>query len=448
MSRKANQQKLLVAAAGVVVLGIVAILITSFSPAKAPVPTPLAALATPTGPRPDCGVVVRQSTNGAAAFPSINTANCPPDTSSLQRKRWNAVMARVNLSGSAVNDCQDWVAYHTNQTGSWEIFRWNTDSKTLNLSRGGQDTNNIGPALSPDRRAMAFTTDRDGNWEIYVVNTDGSGEPQRITYNTFAVDMAPVWSPDGKKLIYESIRKGNWDLFVFDVQAGEEQQLTNSPANDLTPIWSPDGKTALYESFKDGKIQLLSIDVESGAITKISDGKGNDTDPVYSPDGKQIAFISTRGDSKLAQLYVANADGSNAQAVSAPDMIAANQSFSPNGKLIVYQGTKNNVPSVYVYDLAAQRTRQVTTASVASYAPTWDCSSGTLVFTANVGKNPALYSAPVLTMDAPPIDVAKDAKKLTTSDAASQFPVGAPGEEKASKQSITGQINATLSGGS
>ncbi len=448
MRSKAKQQMILGIAAVVVVLGIGLILITSFTTVKAPVPTTQVVQATPTGPRPDCGVVVRQSTNGAAAFPMINTSNCPPDTSTLQRKRWSAIMARVNLSGAAVNTCEDWYAYHTNQTGNWEIFRWSGDNKTLNLSRGGQDTNNLGPSLSPDRRSMAFTSDRDGNWEVYVTSTDGTGEPQRITYNSFAVDLAPIWSPDGKKLIYESIRKGNWDLFIFDVEKGEEEQLTDSPANDLTPIWSPDGKKALYQSFKDGKLQLVEIDVESAKITKISDGKGVDSDPVYSPDGKTISFLSLRGDSKTAQLYTANADGSGVQLISGTGLVAANQSFSPDGKMLTYQGTKDNVPSVYIYDLNTKKTRQVTASTTASYAPTWDCNSTTIIFTANVGKNPGLYSAPALPLDAAPIDVTKDAKKLTTGESASQFPVGAPREEKASKQSITGQITATLNSGS
>jgi Tol biopolymer transport system component len=446
MRSKARQRMILIAAVVLVVVAVGAILITSFSPARAPVPATSVVQATPTGPRPDCGTVVRQTTNGGAAFPVINTTNCPPDTSTLQRKQWNSITARMSLSGSAINVCEDWYAYHTNQTGSWEIFRWSGDNQTVNLSRGGAQTNNLGPSLSPDRRTIAFTTDRDGNWEVYVANTDGTGEPQRITYNSFAVDLAPIWSPDGKRLIYNSIRKGNWDLFVFDVQAGEEMQLTDGPSNDLTPVWSPDGKKALYQSFRDGLLQMIEIDVDAGTTTKISDGKGSDSDPVYAPDGKQIAFLSTRGGNK-AQLYTANADGSNVQAVSAPELVAVNQSFSPDGTMIAYQGTKDGAPSLYVYEQNTKKTRQVTASNIASYAPTWDCSSKTLVFTANVGKNPGLYSVAALPMDAAPVDVSKDAKPLTTGEAAAQYPVGAPREEKASKQSITGQITATLSSG-
>lgn len=444
MRKQANQRILMIAVAVMLIVGVGVALLTSGTPAKAPVSTTLIAQATPTGPRPDCGVVVKKSEYGGAAFPVINTANCPPDTSRLQRRGWNPIAARLSLSGAAVNDCQDWYAYHTNQTGNWEIFRWNAKDKTINLSRSEKDAEiySLGPSLSPDRSSVAFTSNREGNWEIYLAPSDGTGEVQRLTYNTFAVDIDPVWSSNGRTLVYESNRKGNWDLFTFDVQTGEEIQLTDNAANDSFPVWSPDGKRVMYQSQKDGLKQLWEIEVEGFKTRKLSDGKGLDSDPIYSPDGSRIAFLSVRDGNKNTVVYTASADGSNPVAVSDPAMVASNQSFAPNGNLIAYQGSSGKNPSLYLYDMNARRTRQLTDGGVPSYAPTWDCNSSLLVFTANIGKNPALFSVPASMTGSAPMNVGTDAKTLTTGDAAAQFPVGAPREEKASKKGISSELTA------
>jgi hypothetical protein len=419
---------------------IVGLLVSSGTTVKAPTPTAVAAVATPTGARPDCGRVL--DARAGAAFPVINTQNCPPDPTVLARKAWNSISVRLPLSGSVATTCEDWYAFHTNQTGNWEIFRLDKGSKMTNLSRGGDTSNNISPSMSPDRKTMAFTSDRDGNWEIYTTTTDGSGEPQRITYNTFAVDMGPVWSPDGKMLVYDSIRKGNWDLYLFDVVAGQEYQLTDSPADDTFPAWTTDSKTVIYQTGGQGKNQIMAIDVDSLKAKALSDGKGEDSAPVMSPDGTRIAFLSQREGAAHASLYLMNADGSNLTPIALPDMVIANQSFSPNGNLLAFQGAKpGEKSSVFVYDLTQKEMRQVTAPTVASYAPTWDCSSSTLVFTADI-TNPNLFSAPALPMTAPPVDVSKQAMPLTEGRASSQFPVGATREENASKLTLAAAISA------
>jgi TolB protein len=444
-------QQLILIAGGVVlalIIGVVVLMESGNSP-KPVSPTFVGVAATPTGPRPECGTVVRKTNpNGSAGFPVINVSDCPPDTSRLPRgKPWTPIVARLNLQGSTAA-CEDWYAYHSNQTGSWEIFRLAKNSQPLNLSRGKTGTDSIAPSMSPDRRSIAFTSNRDGNWEIYVTNADASNEPQRITHNSFAVDMSPIWSPDGKRIIYESIRKGNWDLFMFDVESAEEIQITDAASNDTAPIWSPDNKKILYTSQKDGKLQIYEMDVESGAVRKLSDGKGVDTNPLYASDGKWISFTSVR-DGKPSVLYTMNSDGSNLAPISEAAIAANNQSISPNNSMIVYEGTKDGKQTLFLYDMKSKQTRQMTDLEVPVFAPTWDCQSSTIVFTATVDGTANLFSAPVGKMDEPPINIKKNATQMTQSkdNSSSQYPVGAPREERASTQSITQSLSASLNGG-
>ena len=74
---------------------------------------------------------------------------------------------------------------------------------------------------------------------------------------------------------------------------------------------SPDGKTIVFELLGD----LYTLPVAGGRAACIVCGLPFDSQPVFSPDGTRIAFISDRNGNE--NLWVANADGSSPQAISA-----------------------------------------------------------------------------------------------------------------------------------
>jgi Tol biopolymer transport system component len=388
-----------------------------------------------------CGAVKNWANAGAGGtgFPVVNTTNCQAHLAPAQAAPvgWKSIVTSKTV-------CEDWVIYHTNRTGNWELFRSGTDNKPesdINLSRSmgsnGADGDNVEPSLSPDRKWVAFASNRDGAWGIYTASTDGT-KLQRVTDSSFSINVSPAWAPDGHALVYESARSGSWNLFVFDVKSGQESVLTDTSAGDIDPYWSPDSQHIVFESQRSGSWQIYVIDMATQQVTMVTDGQGNDYNPMYSPDGKQILYRAFRpGNESHSILYVMNADGSKARPITDPDHNATNQVWSPDGTLIAYQSDKNSVADIYVYQVTTDKTRQVT-ASVASaehYAPTWRCDGKTIIFTSDISGTPNLYSAAALPIDAPPIDVKAKAIALTSlSTSSAQFPVSSPGQvEEASR---------------
>ncbi len=399
-----------------------------------PTPTP----PTPPTPAPPefvCG----QTTTSANGFPimDMNPAACT--SQEAPRAAWSPIEI-----GEAV--CPDWLLYHTNQTGDWEIFRLGklptgTPEDNVNISQGvGERVYDVAPSRSPDAMWVAFASNRDGNWEIYVGKADGS-EQRRVTYTVNAIDVDPMWSPTGNYIAYESARDGNWELYMVDVASGAEFRLTDNPANDINPFWSPDGSKIVFQSDRDGLWQIYELDVASGAERRLSDGTGDDHDPAYSFDGAQIAFRSYRdGDNSV--IYVMDADGGNVTRISDPAADASNHVWSSDDQLLAYQafGADGEDMDVYVYDFASGQTRLITDNDVPDYAPTWYCDGHTLVFTSDVladEEHPAnsnLFATNADPVDAPPIDVATEAQQLTSELDADQYPEDTPAEENASRQ--------------
>ena len=81
-----------------------------------------------------------------------------------------------------------------------------------------------------------------------------------------------------------------------------------------SPRVSPDG-TAILVSVPNpmsGLREIWTYDLESGNRSRLSDSDGAAWWAVWAPDGRRVAFSSTRGEGKVAELYLKPADGSRA----------------------------------------------------------------------------------------------------------------------------------------
>lgn len=360
-------------------------------------------------------------------IPVIGTADCPADTTVITPPAW----VRVELVAPI---CTDWLVYHTNRTGDWELFRLDnvpTDFE-LNLSRGvGAGVVDISPSRSPDAQWIVFTSNRDGNWEIYLSAVE-SDRIQRVTFNTTAIDLDPVWSPTGNQVVYESNRDGNWNLYLFDVTTGVETQLTDARGNDVNASWSYDGTKLVFQSDRTGQWQIFEYTFEGAWTWQLSNETGDDHDPQYTVDNNEIIFRSFRN-SDTSVIYRMNKDGSNIVALSDTAGYAMDTAVSPLGNFVAYTSNLDGNKDIYIHELASGLTRKVTDTVENDYAPTWYCGEQNVAFTSDVTTNPDLFSASALPIDAPPVVVMGGAAQLTTDLANDQYPMLAPSEENASR---------------
>jgi Tol biopolymer transport system component len=176
------------------------------------------------------------------------------------------------------------------------------------------------PSWSPDGRSIAFhgvgagTTSKT---EIFVIEIDGSGL-RRLTNNAWA-DARPDWSPDGRQLAFQSDRSGSTEIYVMNADGSSAVQLTSGapPAASQAPDWSPDGRSIVFQSSRDGNVEVYVMDTDGSSQTRLTNHPGRDLDPEWSPDGRRIAFDRDIPpiDRELRQLFVMNADGTGARAL-------------------------------------------------------------------------------------------------------------------------------------
>ncbi|HRP56982.1 hypothetical protein [Agriterribacter sp.] len=187
----------------------------------------------------------------------------------------------------------------------------------------------------------------------------------------------PFFTKDGKHIIYASTHRsadscppvpdrkkyGNkyiwplydsYDIFMADLDGKIVKQLTHAKGYDAEATLSPDGNQMIYTSDKDGDLELYIMDLRSGKEKRITHTLGYDGGAWFSPDGKKIIWRASRpkteaeikeykellAESLVAptsmEVWVANADGSNARQVTSFGQANWAPAFMPDSKRIIF----------------------------------------------------------------------------------------------------------------
>lgn len=184
---------------------------------------------------------------------------------------------------------------------------------------------NIGGVWAPHGRVLAVTLSDKGNADIYLMREDGKGAKKLTSH--YGLDVAPTWSPDGSKLAFVSDRGGNPNIYVMKADGSDQKRLTfegNGAGKDnQSPNWSRRGDRIAFQSRVGGAWQIFTMAPDGTGIRQLT-SSGQNEDPIWSPDGRMIAFIHN------GKVWVMEADGSNARALTRGSGSYSNVAWSPN----------------------------------------------------------------------------------------------------------------------
>jgi len=171
------------------------------------------------------------------------------------------------------------------------------------------------PAWSPDGSQIAISATPEWGGSLYLVAGDGSAWEDQSDRTTSDEVWHPTWSPDGTAIAFIGTDFPHTALYVLELAPGGTPRRLAEAAFDASPTWSPDGRWIAFEdSDPDAIKSIYLIRPDGQELHQIISSDSDDSfHPAWSPDGRWLAFFRQERFGDTASIWVARADGSNAQ---------------------------------------------------------------------------------------------------------------------------------------
>ena len=217
-----------------------------------------------------------------------------------------------------------------------------------------------------------------------------------------ACPPVPEREPGGKYVwpIYES-----FDIFVADRSGRVRKQLTDTKGYDAEATVSPKGDRIVFTSMRDGDLELYTMNIDGSDVKRVTNSLGYDGGAFFSPDGTKLLWRASRPSSKEdiaeykellkkglvmptnMELFVANADGSEARQITSFGKANWAPYWHPSGEKVIFasnHATERGFPfSLYMVGLDGTGLERITTSDTFDAFPVFSPDGKHLVFSSN-----------------------------------------------------------------
>jgi Tol biopolymer transport system component len=274
------------------------------------------------------------------------------------------------------------------------------------LTFGGE---NAEAYFSPDGKKLIYqSTLKEGECDQQYVVDLVSGETKRVSSGKGRTTCGYFRWPAGDKVIYASTESGgeacppppdrslgyvwgiypSYEIYEANADGSNVRRLTNSPGYDAEATYCHQGGKFIFTSVRDGDIELYEMDDKSQAVKRLTNAPGYDGGAFYSADCKEIVWRANRPSGQALtdfrdllgkglvrptqmELYVMNADGTNARQITSNGAANFCPYFHPDGNRIIYASNAGD-PKGREFDILLIDKRGGKEPERITYAPGFD----------------------------------------------------------------------------
>lgn len=237
--------------------------------------------------------------------------------------------------------------------------------------------------------------------EVYLQNI------QQVTSSLMGFDKAgeAYFSPDGESIIFQAvpIGKKDYQIYTMNLNTRSPVMVSTGRGRCTCGFYRPDGKKIIFASSHESPLideeapyktsnnyvwdltpymQIYEAELDGSDLKCLTSGPAYHAECGYSPDGKNIVYASNESGSM--NIYIINADGSNARRLTHTDHSYNGGSFfSPDGKWIVFRADreKKDILQLFLISIDGTQEKQLTNNEHVNWAPFWHPNNKIIAYT-------------------------------------------------------------------
>ena len=206
---------------------------------------------------------------------------------------------------------------------------------------------------------------------------------------TLSICVNVCWSvgkaPTSPKILFTSSRDGNWEIYIMNPDGSDQVNLSQHPSSDLTARWSPTGEQILFVSNRQGTRvrDLYIMDADGSNVRrvfkrKIKEWRGS---PSWSPNGKNFVYITSDRDRPRVSLHLGTFGEEDSEILpwgNSPD-------WSPDGSEIVCSVGHPNGTRLTFMNIRTRKREQPIKDKILLWQsqPSWSSTGDRIAFSGN-----------------------------------------------------------------
>ena len=227
-----------------------------------------------------------------------------------------------------------------------------------------------------------------------AVAASKQNKPQLVTPDDYfrLGDVAePRISPDGRWITYTvtsqdlEADESSSRIWMVPAAGGDPIPLSAEDRDSSSPRWSPDGKYLGFLSSRDeGKTQVWTLFREGGEAVQRTDTAQGVNAFEWSPDGAKLLLVMRDPKPEELEAKAAAEKGETYEQKTPPPWVVTRQQF----KLDYVGSLDSRRTHLYVFDLASEELKQITSGDYDDSDPAWSADGTRVAFVSNRTEKP------------------------------------------------------------
>ena len=214
----------------------------------------------------------------------------------------------------------------------------------------------------PPDMSMGYVWSLDPNYDIFIASADGTNVRQLT--DVMGYDAEATVSPKGDRIVFTSVRDGDLELYSMNLDGSDVKRLTNKVGYDGGAFFSPDGTKIVWRAhypaegqeaddymallnqglIRPGALEIWVANADGSDARQVTSLGGANFAPYWHPSGQKIIWSSNHQDpeGREFELFMINLDGTGLEQITHSAGFDGFPVFSPDGRYLVFGSNRNN----------------------------------------------------------------------------------------------------------